>query len=573
MNNQGSNHNNFKINMNEPLSSFINIFAPKELNNNNQVNDKCEQNNLDLEHGERNANMYNNSNYYFHDANNNDADPGLLISNPSFGLMRDAFSNLLNQTRNNNYLEGQNSNFRSQYPNDYNQPINHDIKVMSLMSSRLKETFENIIAVSSFIGLFFSFISFILNFCIKLIQANRIEDFDSSQNFQQIKQTYSNQNRFTDNKFRACDSSVYYSHTFKRWLMDQGRTDQTGRVTWRRAKDLVSDAQFAMPESTQRSSPTAFNSRNINEKNYRNYFQTTDLDQGALGNCWFISAATGIIQNFALFKRVVPFDNSFENSVYTGAFHFRFWIYGTWKDVVVDDYLPVGPDNKLIFSKNRETKNEFWCALLEKAYAKVCGSYETLEGGFTTDALVDMSGGIEECFSLVDIRRGAGSASSSSLKVPDLNTFWNIMTTARSKCSVIGCNIEVSLFELYNFQGFRDQKFCSIFFKIQKGVSSLRNEVRMANGLVQGHAYIVTKAAELELNGRTHRLMRVYNPWGNDVEWNGEWSDRSPIWRLISNQIKEELELKIENGLFFFFTILSKRNSLYLFLYLTRLRR
>ena len=39
--------------------------------------------------------------------------------------------------------------------------------------------------------------------------------------------------------------------------------------------------------------------------------------------------------------------------------------------MVVDDFLPVGPDNKLIFAKNRETPNEFWCALLEKAYAKV----------------------------------------------------------------------------------------------------------------------------------------------------------------------------------------------------------
>ncbi len=111
----------------------------------------------------------------------------------------------------------------------------------------------------------------------------------------------------------------------------------------------------------------------------------------------------------------------------------------------MDDYLPVGPDNKPIFSRNRETKNEFWCALLEKAYAKICGSYETLEGGFTTDALVDMSGGIEESFNLAEIRRPAsGVASKDSTKAPpDLNTFWNILTTARSKCSVIGCNIEV----------------------------------------------------------------------------------------------------------------------------------
>ncbi len=90
-----------------------------------------------------------------------------------------------------------------------------------------------------------------------------------------------------------------------------------------------------------------------------------------LGDCWFVSAASGIIQNYNLFRKVVPFDNSLEDSEYCGAFHFRFWIYGEWKDIVVDDYLPVGPDNKLIFLRNQQSPNEFWGPLLEKAYAKV----------------------------------------------------------------------------------------------------------------------------------------------------------------------------------------------------------
>ena len=27
-------------------------------------------------------------------------------------------------------------------------------------------------------------------------------------------------------------------------------------------------------------------------------------------------------------------------------------------------------------------------------------------------------------------------------------------------------------------------------------------------------------------------LVRVRNPWGNEVEWNGAWSDGSPEWRF-----------------------------------------
>jgi hypothetical protein len=78
-----------------------------------------------------------------------------------------------------------------------------------------------------------------------------------------------------------------------------------------------------------------FHLNKINKSNYRNFFHTTDLDQGFLGNCWFISAATGIVQNYSLFKRVVPVDNYFDDQNYTGAFHFRFWMYGEWKDVVI----------------------------------------------------------------------------------------------------------------------------------------------------------------------------------------------------------------------------------------------
>ena len=105
-----------------------------------------------------------------------------------------------------------------------------------------------------------------------------------------------------------------------------------------------------------------------------------DVKQGSVGNCWFAAAMANLTLHEKLFAKVVPPDQSFEKD-YAGIFHFRFWKDGKWVNVVIDDHLPTINNGKTLFFMDSEYKNEFWSALLEKAYAKLHGGYESLNAG------------------------------------------------------------------------------------------------------------------------------------------------------------------------------------------------
>lgn len=114
---------------------------------------------------------------------------------------------------------------------------------------------------------------------------------------------------------------------------------------------------------------------------------------------WFIAGCAAIVQVPELFDNVVPGGQHIDGPDYAGIFHFRFWYYGQWVDVVVDDRLPVRGeegDERLLFCSNKQEPNEYWAALLEKAYAKMVGAYENLDGGNTT-------GMVENCFITLSI--------------------------------------------------------------------------------------------------------------------------------------------------------------------------
>jgi calpain-15 len=65
--------------------------------------------------------------------------------------------------------------------------------------------------------------------------------------------------------------------------------------------------------------------------------------------------------------------------------------------VTIDDYFPCSVTGGPIFSRSSEP-TELWVMILEKAYAKLHGSYYTLRGGFALEVLMDLTGAPGECF-------------------------------------------------------------------------------------------------------------------------------------------------------------------------------
>ncbi|CAH1253327.1 CAPN9 [Branchiostoma lanceolatum] len=272
-----------------------------------------------------------------------------------------------------------------------------------------------------------------------------------------------------DPEFPAEDKSIY----------DNAATYKDYKFTWMRPGDIVATG---MPEFASSHGASRF-----------------DVCQLIVGDCWLLAAMADLVQKPKLFKRVCCEDNSYGDD-YCGVFHFRFWQYGKWVDVVIDDLIPMvvsyqgESQSPEYFSVHSSNGKEFWSALLEKAYAKLHGSYESLNLGFTSDALVDFTGGITERYDTQD-------------ELPD--DLYKMLQKAFKMGSTMGCS----------------------------GIKNKDDLDITKDGLVKRHMYSITGFAVV----KETQLIRIRNPWGEKTEWNGPWGDGSEEWNSVDETTKTKL--------------------------------
>jgi hypothetical protein len=143
--------------------------------------------------------------------------------------------------------------------------------------------------------------------------------------------------------------------------------------------------------------------------------------------------------------------------------------------------------------------------LIEKAYAKLHGCYEALNGGVIDDGLADLTGLVPERIRIQEQVR-------EKEKSEDL---WRLLMSYKSEKTLLGCSINGEAV----------------------ATGDVRDEDGVSTGLLTNHAYAIIDVLYVRNKSKRkgrNRLLRIRNPWGNR-EWTGPWSD-------YSKEIKDNLQ-------------------------------
>jgi hypothetical protein len=147
------------------------------------------------------------------------------------------------------------------------------------------------------------------------------------------------------------------------------------------------------------------------------------VSQGHRGDCWFVAAVSSLANLrpdviARLFESRCPNNYQHEKGErkqqqqqqqqsYNKEGVYGVWLYwdGSWQHQLIDDWFPCTPvidgtleplGAKMLLDKNEKTRPtatlELWVALLEKAAAKLAGSYLALDGGGVFEALRTLTG-------------------------------------------------------------------------------------------------------------------------------------------------------------------------------------
>ena len=236
-----------------------------------------------------------------------------------------------------------------------------------------------------------------------------------------------------------------------------------------------------------------------------------DIKQGGIGDCYFLSAIGSLttIPNFI--ESHFCLENKKQN-----IYGILFLINGIWKKVLVDDMFPCtkykeNPFMELSFSSSFQ--NEIWVSLIEKAWAKVNGSYANIGyGGYSYEVFDFLTEAYSEQIKIEET---------------DKDEVWTILENSVKRKYLMTASSNT--FNLYY---------------------SYKYSYRL--GLEENHAYTIVKTQIIEPNKNEKvKLVKLRNPYG-EKEFTGDWGKHSIKWtKDLKKKYKYNEEIEKFNGMFY----------------------
>jgi calpain-15 len=247
----------------------------------------------------------------------------------------------------------------------------------------------------------------------------------------------------------------------------------------------------------------------------------SDIAQGALGDCWLLSALACLSEFPGAIEAV--FDNLQYNP--RGKYTLRLYDPNQMRfvPITIDDYFPIDETTGTpCFTV--PNGNELWVMLLEKAFAKFCGSYGELEGGHTIWALQCLTGA-----KVIQLSREDKGWQQCGLRAKTGKPHAFTFVTVPSQPYVDNDELWSKILK-FNRRG-------AVLAAGSPGEDKSIEDGRGGegsgggSGIIAGHAYSIidVKACRQAMGSQVIRLMKLRNPWGA-FEWKGDWSDNSPKW-------------------------------------------
>eukprot|EP00929_Paragymnodinium_shiwhaense_P026032 TRINITY_DN15577_c0_g1_i1.p1 TRINITY_DN15577_c0_g1~~TRINITY_DN15577_c0_g1_i1.p1 ORF type:complete len:608 (+),score=130.57 TRINITY_DN15577_c0_g1_i1:92-1915(+) len=254
------------------------------------------------------------------------------------------------------------------------------------------------------------------------------------------------------------------------------------------------------------------------------------VEQGELGDCWLLAAFAAVADFPGHLKSL------FEPKEYApdGKYSIRLYdISKGWQTIVIDDQIPCLPHSGgrvPCFCQVQATG--IWSLLLEKAFAKFCGSYQLLEGGGSTWAFQVLTGITDQ----LTYDRESGSWKEWHVSVESQKkdpARWRRDGMRATKLTSRVPNPSFSREGFFGLAAYFDQCNALLSASINGDVM----EKERSDGLIERHAYSLLEVQQ----AHGHALVKLRNPWGG-TEWNGRFSDTSKEWDMYP-ELKKDLKL------------------------------